>query len=823
MTSSPNTLRRAHLLRATVTILLLLSGFALVTNVCAQNTDATAPSSATIGTQQYGIPAGFLTDALLRFATESNITVQFDAALTKNVNTNGLQGVFSVTEGLTVLLNGSGLTALAKGGDVYALQAQNDSDVMVFDSVRVGGSELAESAYGPVEGYVANRSSASTKTDTLLIETPRSISVITADQIKAQNAGDIGAVFRYTSGIYSEQRGAVTTRASLVVRGFRSGDYVSRDGMFDGADSETNAEPVPYGLERVELLKGPASVLYGQGSPGGIVSTITKRPTENFFSEVGIDYGSFNQLGGKFDVGGPLDDNREFLFRLTGEKRDGDAQVDYVENNHVYIAPALTWRISSDTSLTLLGHYQEQESYSDQFLPASGLVLPNPNGKISTHLFQGEPSRSDLARTEREGYAFSYLFEHYWNDNTLIRHNARYTDSSWGRFTFGYTATGAGDNGFQADQRTLNRGYFVDTGDITTFATDTHTQFKFEPGKTEHTALIGFGYKENKGHGDWGPEREGLAVLDAFDPVYGTGEFPTSLPNPLWDEDWKQTQYGVYVQDQIKFPNKLVFTVGARHDWAEYKSTDNLESLKSKDNDKAFTGQTGLLYLFDNGLSPYVSYSESFKPEGGTDFYGNAFEPTTGTQYEAGIKYQPFGGNSLFTVAVFDLTQQNVTTTDPIHTDFEIQTGELSSQGIELEAKTELFDNFSLIANYSYTDIEVTKSNDENLGKRPARAPNQLASIWADYTMSSGLGVSAGVRYVGDQAGDTTNTFEVPSFTLVDAAIYYDVTQGDLKSIAFSLNMSNLLDKTFVANCESQRYCLFGARRNITASIAYNF
>lgn len=799
--------------RRVLPVLTLCASFAAL-NAVSFMAVAQVPASEVLAPQQiqtYELPAGSLAASLNALARQAGLTLSVSPAIIEGKTAPIIAGEYTAQQVLQQLLQGSGVEFSFTGKNTVVL---SESASSVSGGLRTLAPAVVNSASDETT-YVASESSIG-KTDTPLIETPRSISVITADQISDQNAGDLGAVFRYTSGIYSELRGAVTTRDELVIRGFRAGNYVSRDGLFD-ADRETNAEPVPYGLERVVLLKGPASVLYGQGSPGGIVSTITKRPTEEFFAEVGIDYGSFNQLGGQFDVGGALDEDKKFLFRLTGEKRNGDTQVDYTENNHLYIAPALTWQLSEKTSLTLLTTYKKQEGTPEQFLPASGLVLSNPNGKISTSLYQGDPSVSDnISDIEREGYTVSYLFEHQWNDNMLIRHNARYTDASWARYNFAYGGA------VQADQRTIDREFYVGRNDLKAFVTDTHVQFTFESGAIEHTALVGAGYKQNKGHGDWG-FASGFATLDLFNPVYGVGVFPTSLPDHQWDEDWKQTQYGIYAQDQIKFSNKLVLTIGGRHDWAEYKSTDNLESSKSKDNDKAFTGQAGLLYLFDSGLSPYVSYAESFEPKSGTDFYGNEFDPTTGTQYEVGIKYQPIAYNSLYTLSLFDLRQQNVTTTDPVNINFSIQTGELRSRGIELEARVDLSNNLKIIANYSYTDIEVTKSNDENLGKRPTRVPSELASIWVDYTLFSGLGVSVGVRYVGNQAGDPTNTFEVPSFTLVDAAIHYEATQGALKNITFSLNASNLLDKTYVSTCEDLDWCLYGARSNVTARVTRKF
>jgi iron complex outermembrane recepter protein len=770
----------------------------------------------------FDIAAQPLADALTAFGRQSGMQLSVDASLVRGIASPGLRGSMPPEQALRQLLAHTGITyRLAADGTAMLERlppGADGSSAVAMPPVSVHAER--ESAYGPVEGYIAKRSATASKTDTPIIETPRSISVVTADQIEAQKVDNVGAALRYTPGVYAEQRGAITTRTSVVVRGFLSERLVTVDGINNFTTSDLSQEPDAYGLERLEVLRGPASVLYGQGTPGGLIAAISKRPTTDHFAEAEVSAGTFDQYGGKFDLGGPIDDEKKFLFRLTGLARDGDTQVDFAKDDRFFIAPAFTWQPSSSTSLTLLAHYQKDDAYPDQFLPASGTVLPNPNGKISTGRLLGEPGD----RFERDKYSLGYAFEHEFNENITIRQNMRYDYGKFDRFNVGIPGNLVND--FRADLRTINRGIFVNNARGSAVGTDTHGEFKFELGETAHTVLTGVDYKVSELHAVFSRQLNGVPGLDVFNPVYGRA-LPTNIP-VVNDRDTDFYQLGVYAQDQIKIFDRLVLNLGGRHDWTTTEVENNLnETTISDQHDKAFTGQAGLAYLFENGITPYANYAESFEPQPGVTFSGAAFKPTTGTQYEVGIKYQPPGHNTLVTLAAFDLTRQNVTTTDPVNRGFSVQTGEVRSRGVEIEARTNPIDGLNLIAGFSYTDTKVTKSNGPDLDKRPTRVPEYLASLWGDYRIQSGLfsglGFGAGVRYVGNTAGDTVNSFKVPSFTLADAALYYDVQDGPLQGMSLAINAANLLDETFVSECEATSSCLFGARRTVIGSVRYRW
>lgn len=786
--------------RAVAAVLVLLAGFA-------------GNSSALAQTRQFDVPAQPLAAALDRFSRQAGLQLAFSPQLAEGKESTAVTGMLDAKEALSRLLQGTGLQGSINGSTLTVERSPastRGSEEAQMPVVQVEGEPAMQepSAWSPVEGYVATRSATGTKTDTPLIETPRSISVIGAEEIDDRKSTKISEALRYTPGVVAESRGIDFSQGFAIIRGFGTASFYS-DGSGQEIASYANTGLEPYGMERIEVLRGPASVLYGRGQPGGVVNTVTKRPTDEFLAEIEGNAGSFDQFGGKFDVGGPMDEQKELLFRLTGLVRDGDTQVDTLGERRKYLAPALTWRPSADTSLTILSHLQRDETVGGQFVPSTALT--GPNGKISTSTLLSEPG---YEKWDREEGAIGYLFEHRFSDRLSLRQKLRYE-----KFDLDYDNINA--QGFQADNRTLNREVFAAVEDGHNLTSDTSLEARAELGATRHTILFGVDTKATSISRTFafGP----APSIDAFNPVYGQ-----AIPDPgvYLDDDQDLEQVGVYLQDQVRFFDRWVLSLGARHDATKLKVNDRMAGAKSSQSDNAFTGQAGLVYLFDSGFAPYASYATSFQPELGTDIQGNSFDPTTGTQVEAGIKFQPRGSNGMVTASVFDITRQNVVTTDPGNPLFSTQTGEARSTGVELEAKLRVLESLDLTAAYTYMDTEITESNDGEKGFRFGSVPRNAASIWADYAFSggplSGLGLGAGVRYVGSTL-DFSNTVETPAFTIVDAVVSYQIRQGSLSGMRMAINASNLLDKVYLSSCDGESWCFFGQRRTITGSLGYRW
>ncbi|MPZ37549.1 MAG: TonB-dependent siderophore receptor [Rhizobiales bacterium] len=695
-----------------------------------------------------------------------------------------------------------------------------------------------ETATGPVQGYVATRSAGGTKTDTPLIETPQSISVVTADQMQAQGVRTLAESLRYTPGVSAEVWGPDPRCDGLHIRGFKAtgNTLFYKDSLqLKGTSFSSFNCLEPYGAERIEVVRGPSSVLFGQGEPSGIINYVSKRPLDRPFHEVEVGFGSFKQLEGRFDFSGPLDKDGHWFYRLTGLGSGGGTQVDFVDKDRVFIAPALTWRPNADTTLTILSHYQrERNGWSAQFLPAEGTVFPNPHGKIPSNRFPGEPG---FDRYNPTHYSIGYVFEHRASDIWTFRQNARYAglDNPNQRVVYGVGFTEPGSNPPSSDLRTYYRYGDLGNSKLNAFAIDNQAQAKFRTGPLAHTLLIGLDHQRYKladfGQTYEGTGPEGSAPIDIFNPVYGQPLVPGA---PYYDVNQTQTQTGIYIQDQIKL-DRWVFQLGGRHDWAKTRTDDRLpQGTSSSQSDTAFTGRVGLLYLFDSGWAPYVSYATSFLPLLGTSFAGTPFKPETGEQYEIGVKYQPPGWNAFITVAAFDLTRQNVLTNDPDHDFFQIQTGEIRSRGIEVEAVASLTSGWDLRAAYTYLEPKITADTDLTIvGKTPNGIPRHSAAVWADYTFRGGpldgFGAGAGVRYIGSNFGSDTNVaelsggrivpFRIPSVTLFDAAIHYD-----WRGFRFAVNAKNLFDKEYVATCYNvENNCFFGSRRTVIASARYRW
>ncbi|RWM74177.1 MULTISPECIES: TonB-dependent siderophore receptor [Mesorhizobium] len=701
-----------------------------------------------------------------------------------------------------LLIAAMSLPVLLGSGHAVAQEATT-----TLDPINV--QERVESAFGTVDGYVATQGSTATKTDTPLIETPQAISVVTADQIAAQGVESIGNAVRYTAGVAGEMWGNDTRGYGLQIRGFDVWDEsFYKDGLrLKGTDFATFLSLDPYGAERIEVLHGPASVLYGQNSPGGIINYVSKRPTDETFREIEVSAGSFDRYQAQFDMGGKIDEAGVLSYRLAGLFRDGEIDVDYVDDDRIFIAPSLKWQPDADTSLTLLATYQrDRTGWGIQFLPAAGTVFPGPGGKrLPNSRFVGEPAFDKFNPTLA---MIGYEFEHRFNDTWLVRQNARYSyldnDEQFGVFGSGFNPDGSYSRYADAGRSSLGN-----------FSVDNQTQATFDTGPLAHTLLMGLDYQYTD-YSDWGAEGSVDPLLDIFNPVYGA---PVTNLTPYKDDDTQQTQVGLYAQDQIKYEN-WALTIGGRQDWAKTEILNKLEDSTSEQSDSAFTGRVGLVYLSDIGLAPYLSYSTSFYPTIGTGTNGEAFKPETGEQYEVGVKYQPEGWNSFVTVAAFDLTRENVVRS---FGNDRVQTGKIRSRGIEVEGVASLDSGWDIKLAYAYLDMEILDDTEGNGGNMPYGVPHHRLSLWGDYTFHSGklegFGFGAGVRYIGSSKGDDENSFEVPAATLVDAALHYD-----WKNMKFQLNASNLFDKQYVSTCFNREFgCFYGEGRKITGSMKYRW
>ncbi|SFT57233.1 TonB-dependent siderophore receptor [Mesorhizobium sp. YR577] len=807
------------------TLVILLASTVLGCGVYAPAAFAQGTASQS-GAVSISIPAQPLPDAIAAFIRTTGWQVGYSSRIADGVKSKAVAGTMPPAQALQSLLAGTGISLRLTGPNTATLVGQ---DMIQTGAVEDGAIKLdtvtiesrIETAWGPVKGYVTSRGATATKTDTPLLETPQSISVITKDQMEALSVDSLNSALRYTPGASGDLYGTDNRGLGLQLRGISNANGVFyRDGLqlkesnftlFTALDS--------YGAERYEIMRGPASVLYGQAGPGGIINYVSKRPTEEKINEVEIGAGSFERFEGKFDFSGPLNEDKTLLYRVTGAMHTGDTQTDFVKDDRIFIAPALTWQPDAETSLTVLANYQRDRSgWAMQYLPAYGTVFPGKDGKkLPNSMFVGEPGFDTYNNDQA---SIGYIFDHRINDTWQVRQNARYVYLK-------HYEEGVFGGGLLDEDGSYYR--YADAGGtkLSGFTIDNQAQADFDTGQLGHTLLVGLDYKRYN-YRDYASEAEVLGDdFNIFDPVYGHPIGPLSM---YTDTDTTQSQVGLYAQDQIKL-DKWRLTLGGRYDWADSKVYDNLASdYLPRQKDNAFTGRAGFGYVADNGLAPYISYSESFQPLAGEDSEGKLFVPETGQQYEIGLKYQPVGWNSFMTISAFNLTRQNVARYGGVgRPDDVFQTGEIRSRGIELEGVASLDAGWDVRAAYTYLDTKITSPTSVNEdgtsdeGNTPFGVPSHSASLWANYSFTSGklegLGLGAGVRYVGSSYGDDANTFKVPGATLVDAAVRYD-----WNSVRLQLNASNLFDKKYVASCFSESFgCFYGEGRKVTGTMTYRW
>ncbi|WP_246663249.1 TonB-dependent siderophore receptor [Rhizobium sp. WL3] len=743
----------------------------------------------------------------------------------------GFSGSATREQALSEILAGSGLTYSFANATTVAISAPTAAagNLASDGSTQLNTIEVqGENAWGPVDGIVATQSATGTKTGTPLKNTPQAVNVVTRDQMEAQGAATVTQVLRYTPGVVAQYSDTDVRHDWLTVRGFTPGRY--RDGLRlpFGARGYSQPKIEPYGLERAEVLKGPASVLYGQGLPGGMLNMVSKRPQDEEIREVELQYGSHDRFQAAFDVGGKLDEDGAFLYRLVGVGRLSDTQYDYVEERKGYIAPSFTFKPDEGTSLTLLGEYQNIDSPGGGGAPAltaNGTLNLNGYAELPRNAFLGEPGY-DRFKNEQAfvGYEFSHEFDDTWTFKQNLRYG--YVDTDTQRVQAFCLAA--------CDPSAQLRYAWAFPESSRLFTVDNQAIARFSTGDVSHTAIFGLDYSFENSRFEESALAGITTPINLYDPVYGATSITRPGTSLRIDQD--RSQAGLYAQDQIEWGN-AVFSLGGRYDWA---NTDTRNRTSSSDatvdqKDGQFTWRTGLVYNFDSGFSPYASYSTSFNPASGTDRSGLPFDPTTGEQFEVGVRYQPEGMNSFISLSAYQLTQENVLTPDPANTSYRVQTGEVRMRGLELEGKAEINDVFSVIASYAYTDSEITRDNSNasgvnNEGNRLAFVPEHQAALWLDYSVQSdgawgGLSFGGGARYVGQTFGDNANAFDVPGYTLFDAALRYDFGKADpkLEGLKASLNVSNLFDKKYVSTCIGATGCYWGEGRTVYGTLKYSW
>ncbi len=688
-------------------------------------------------------------------------------------------------------------------------------------------------------GFVATRSTAGMKGNDSILETPATVSVITREELDIRGVQDLNTAVAYTPNIQGVDYPGGQGGPTFTLRGFNANNFdnVYEDGLRYGFNSfDQNVEP--YAYERIDVIKGPISVLYGAGQPGGIVNLVSKRPTFTPFNEVFLQGGNRNRIQAGFDLTGPVEGAPQFAYRLTGLIRSADSQVRYTPDDRTFIAPAVTWRPDADTALTVLAKYAEfRGGGSEQSLPIVGSIIPSARGFYQRDVFVGQPNfNTGLLENKEIGYILDHSFAPGWLLHSAFR--AYETTSK-------FDAVGASPGFTPSNFLAVSVFPYLRDQSSQGLLADNHVEGQFATLDVQHNVVFGVDFqnyyrRDARTYPNGYPTAAANRLIDLYNPVYNLAiAFPQRTN---FSARALQQQTGLYFQDQMKW-NGFILTGSVRNDWVdqEIRSTFNFPNLPvptlnrttvDQQRFSALSYRVGLGYEFAFGVVPYASYSTSFNPQiAGQRADGSALSPREATQVEGGVKWQPPGSNALYTASYFEITQTNIPLADPLNPGFFIQTGEAVSKGFELEGKANLFEGFNLVFGFAHLDTRVTRnqSNPALVGNRLANAPDNTVSLFADYTFPigspfGGFRAGAGVRYVGART-DATNVDRIPGYALVDASLSFDLARLDpaWKGASLSVNATNLFDQRYFTSGFYSGYVFEGFRRSVFGTLSYRW
>ena len=718
-----------------------------------------------------------------------------------------------------LLLTATALTApaLAQEAQVQLNEISVEAARALAGNVAVSQDSAATSGGGGgpsgVTGYVARVSPSATKTNTPLIETPQSVTVVTREQLNDRNVQTLNEAIGYAAGTATNVFGFDPRFDSFYLRGFDlTYNGIFRDGLRQVGSNLTLPRVEPYGLEAATLLRGPSSGLYGLGSPGGILDLTTKRPVFVPFGEMQLQVGNYDRYQGNFDLGGPVEGSDGTLaYRLTGIVRQANTNLPGSHDDRVYIAPAFTWKPDAATTFTFLSEYQDSK------LPGNASFYNDPLTQSATRLYSGDPAFNAFKLQQgRVGYAF----EHRFSDDVIFRQNFRFYDTL---NSYQYTQIDA----LSADGLSANRstGYLKEH--LSQVTLDNQIEAHLQTGPVAHTILAGVDYV----HYNFGT-RSGFGAAPDLDlSVLNYGRQAIVAPPLGLRSTQSQDQLGLYLQDQAKF-DRFILTLSGRYDWVFQDNFDPSVPATTKQDDRAFTGRVGLGYILAPGLVPYASYATNFTPQIGVDAQGRPFKAATGDQIEAGVKYQIPGTNIQTTISGFDIVQSSILRPDPNNITATVATGSVRSSGFEMEAIANLAPGTNLTLAYTHLNLQYlrqTSATGQVLdGNRVSGIPGDTFSGFLSYLFPpssplSGLTLGGGLRFAANSFANDENTLRNQTVTLFDALVAYDFAALDPKYKGFraQVNAYNVFNRDFV-NCQAG-FCYRGAPATVIGSLIYRW
>ena len=689
----------------------------------------------------------------------------------------------------------------------WAEQAPAENASIELQATNVTATADLESAQGPVQGYHATRSASATRTDTAIHETPQSISVVSKDVVEDLGATRLQDALDYAGGVGRANNFGGQGLTTFTVRGFTTGEFY-RNGfpINRGYPNMPDANTI----ERLEVLRGPATMLYGRGDPGGTFNVVSKQPLAERTVTLGSQLNDQGMKRGTLDASGPLDEEGRLAYRLNVVGEGGDTFRDHVETERYGVTPVITWQATDDTKVTFEGDFMRNNHPLDRGLTR----FPNQRGTPSRDTFWGD---KDAGKLHNDNNMAQLRFEHVLNDNWTLGGGFQWLDGS----LKGNAIEANGPGSLGADGRTLQRNFNYRKLEWTDKDYQLNLTGHFSTGGFDHTLLTGIEYEDYdyKSIIQRSSAAAGTYPIDIFDPVYGQTR-PALTRTPTHDKENLKT-YAAFVQDQVALTERLKVLAGARferfeHDYQNYVG----KSWQAADN--AVTPRVGVIYDLTDTVAVYADAARSFKPNTGASREGGGFAPEKGKSYEMGIKWEALDRQLSVDAAIYQIEKKNVLTTDPVDNTFSVAAGQVRSRGFDLNVAGNLTPEWRVIGGYAYVDAEVTRDNTLRSGTRLMNIPRNSFSLLNVYEFQDGalkgLGLGAGGKYVDQRAGQTANTaFSMDAYTVVDLLGYYKVNER----VRLNLDVKNLFNREYEEGAFGNIYAYPAAPRTVQVGIAY--
>jgi len=697
----------------------------------------------------------------------------------------------------------AGLIGIATATGLIAIPAlAQDAETAVLEEVVITAER--EEDVGAAAGYRAARSASATKTDSPLEEVPQAVSVIPATVLEDLDSPRIEKALDYAGGVARQNDFGGLTTYEYSIRGLTTSEFY-KDG-FSVNRGYMNPQDLSN-VERIDVLKGPASSLYGRGDPGGTINIVSKRPQKDRFARLDLSAGRWDRYRSSLDVNTSLDDEGKMLYRMNLAVEDNQSFRDYRSGDRQFIAPAFSWELTPQTRVLVQAEVIRNSQVFDR-----GVVAPNDRlGSVSRSTFLGEPGDGDI---QNNNESLQAEIEHDLNASWTVRLASHYKQ---GRLSGGATEASS-----FADARTINREYRYRDFDWQDSITQLELRGLVYTGSVEHNLLIGTEY-ERYAKNEQLLRSNPVSQIDIYQPVYGQPRPPFSVGLTGRSTDRHELVYSrsLNLQDQMRFTEKLFGVIGARYDHYEHRLDNEVSGTRTEQTHEKVTPRIGALYQLTPNVGVFANASQSFKPNGGADASGAAFDPEEGLGYEAGFKLDLLDSRLGMTVAAFHLTKENVLTADPADTTYQVAAGEVRSRGIDLQLTGQLSDQIRVIGAYAYVDAEVTKDNTLASGGRLLNVPEHSGSLLGVYEFLDGglrgLELGGGVNYVGERSGNVSDSgFELPGYTTVDLLARYKATED----LTLGVNLNNAFDRTYYERSYSNVWVMPGEPRNLSLSLS---